>query len=129
MTSFFKKNGIYVFFTALFFIFFSCKNDYDRIGLDIQSDLIDAIYVDSCTIVGQSFENDSMITGTTLNVNTLGFINDPTFGKTKADFCTQFMLSSSNVEFLNWAQIDSAVLALSISGYYGDTTSKMHVRV
>lgn len=125
-----KKIGNIVSITTfLCFSIISCKNDYDRIGLDIQSDLINATYIDSCSIVGCAFENDSMNTGSTLGVNILGYLNDPTFGKTQADFYTQFILSSSNVEFINWNEIDSAVISLSISGYYGDTSSKMHVRV
>jgi hypothetical protein len=74
-------------------------------------------FMDSTTIIAQSFWDDSLITKGLTN-NVLGYINDPTFGTTKADFYAQYLLSGKSVNFGTSPMIDSVVLSIRISGFF-----------
>lgn len=106
-----------------------CKKDIDTIGLNLQDEsLLNADFI-QVPVTAHSVFEDSIYTKNLLN-NMLGYINDPVFGKTQAGFCSQFVLSGSNVSFDNITPvIDSVVLTLQCSGYFGDTLSPMRVEV
>ncbi len=60
----------------------------------------------------------------------LGSYVDPYFGKVKAGFAVQFLLSSFHVDFGNNPQTDSVKLLLKCVGYYGpDTTVQQTFRI
>lgn len=67
----------------------------------------------------------------TKNLNTLllGSMVDPVMGRTNAGFVTQLHLSAPNQNFGNDPMVDSVVLQLAISGYYGDSTTLQTVHV
>ncbi|MCQ2280182.1 MAG: DUF4270 domain-containing protein [Bacteroidales bacterium] len=102
----------------------SCKKDISSIGLNLQDeDILNAEFV-TAPLSAHSTLEDSINTKNLLN-NVVGTINDPVFGQTQAGFCTQFAVSGSNSFFPKQAVLDSVVLTLQYSGYFGDTLSPL----
>lgn len=123
------KNRFSILFIVLALFVCSCKKDIDVIGLNLQDeDILGADFIE-VPVTAYSTLEDSINTKNLLN-NVVGEINDPTFGNTQAGFCTQFDVSGSNTFFPKQAVLDSVVLTLQYSGYFGDTLSpiKFHVR-
>ncbi|MCQ2285700.1 MAG: DUF4270 domain-containing protein [Bacteroidales bacterium] len=108
----------------------ACKKEQDVIGLELQGadELLGNSFCDTVTISAYSLLQDSVVTRNLSNC-TFGMITDPVFGKTKAGFYTQFDLSGSNINFGNNPVLDSVVFTLPYTGYFGDTTSSMKIRV
>ena len=108
----------------------ACKKEQDVIGLDLQNDdaLLGNTFCDTITIDAYSLVQDSIVTKNLSNC-TFGCLSDPVFGKLTAGFYTQFDLSGSNIDFGQSPVLDSAVLTLPYTGYYGDTMSALSVRV
>ena len=111
-------------------VFFACKEDSGKIGLQLQSDdeFLNTDYFDTTSIIAYSAIHDSLITSN-LEVNMLGYLNDPVFGKTQAGIYSQLLLSSFGVDFGNNVVVDSAVLTLVYAGYYGDTLNSFKINV
>ncbi len=121
-----NRCSILLFVLALFVC--SCKKEIDSIGLNLQdADILGADFTEA-PIKAYSVREDSINTKNLLN-NVVGEINDPVFGNTKAGFCTQFDLSGSNTFFPKQAVLDSVVLNLQYSGYFGDTMSGIRFEV
>lgn len=99
----------------------SCKKSPETIGNNLISDndFIGIYHTDSVTINSYSYL-DSIGTKNVSNA-LLGSMNDPIFGLSQAGFCTQFHLSAEGQSFGDNPVMDSLVLQLSLSGYYGDT--------
>ncbi len=106
-----------------------CKKDIDVIGLGLQGDedLLNADFIE-VPIEAYSMLEDSINTKNLLN-NVVGDILDPVFGRTSAGFCTQFALSGTNMKFKDTDVLDSVVLTLQYSGFFGDTLSAMSFEV
>lgn len=108
---------------ALALTFASCKKSPETIGDNLLSDndFIGVFHTDTVAILCHSYL-DSI---GTKNVSDalLGSMNDPIFGLSQAGFCTQFHLSAEGQSFGEQPVFDSLVLQLSLSGYYGDTTT------
>lgn len=95
-TSFFKS--AFLFLTALVLV--SCDKDFNEIGADIIGDDNFQFEVDSSRTViaydlgfnqpGQGVQSNN------LPINSLGFYNNPVFGKTAASFVTQVELAQLN---------------------------------
>ena len=108
--------------------FCSCKKEIDVIGLNLQDDDILGADFTEVSISAHSILEDSLPTKGLIN-NVVGTINDPVFGQTTAGFCTQFTVSGSNTVFPKQAELDSVVLSLQYSGYFGDTMSPIRFSV
>lgn len=110
---------------AVFFavVAFGCK-EKNTPGLEIQppSDKLGLIYTDTITVVSYTVNENRIRTDETF-FNLLGSYVDPVFGLAEASFCTQFLLPVPNLDFGNPSnlQLDSMVLSLAYSGYYGNT--------
>ena len=102
--------------------FASCKKSPETIGNNLVSDdnYIAIYHTDTTEIVCHSFI-DSVATRNAINAM-LGAMRDPVFGATEAGFYTQFRPSVAGQSFGNNPVVDSLVLQLCLSGYYGDTT-------
>lgn len=102
--------------------FASCKKSPETIGNNLISDnnYIDVYHADTIEIVCHSYF-DSIATSNAATAM-LGAMKDPVFGTTEAGFYTQFRPSVAGQSFGNNPVMDSLVLQLCISGYYGDTT-------
>ena len=125
-------NNLRAFKSAIFFITivvlgFSCKKEDSIIGLELQpaDEKFGVFYTDTISIESSTLKEDSLITNATL-YNLLGSFSDSVFGKTKSSFYTQIKLPTTNISFGNTLNciIDSVVLSLKYSGYYGNLTSQ-----
>ena len=106
----------------------TCKDEHTPIGEDILGNLVDTEFTDTITLQAYSFLEDTVNT-TNTSANILGHTFDPVFGKSSAGIYTQLALSGSAVNFGDHPVIDSLVLTLQLSGYYGDTNSYVGIRV
>lgn len=105
-----------------------CK-DSDELGLNVlpASDPLSMGYSDTATIDCRVLTEDS-VRGDELSSSLLGAYGDPVFGKAKASIYSEVLLQGSP-SFVNLSTVDSLVLQLFYSGYYGDTTTVQTVRV
>ena len=114
---------------ALVIFISACKKDWNELGsqLIIQEEL-KPISLDDQTLELSLVKEDSL---STLNRPTffIGSINEAIYGQTQAGVYSELSLPSSNVNFGSFAQVDSLVLSLDVSGYYGDTLSPIFFRV
>lgn len=123
------KKIIYCTLALLTCIFLSsCNKQSSEIGLDLLDNLVDSEFMDTISIEAYSMLEDTINT-TNTSANILGCISDPIFGNSKAGIYTQLSLSGSSVNFGENPIIDSVVLTLQISTYYGDTNSRVDIRV
>lgn len=129
---FFKRNPGFHFlvFSMLLITFSSCNKRPNQIGADIQPNkgLIQLQYTDTIHLTAYSVREDSVRTDHT-EANLLGSMKDPVFGTTVAGFYTQVRLSTSTHDFGTNPSLDSLVLQLVYSGYYGDTNTMQTIRV
>ena len=111
----------------------SCKKESDVLGLELQpeSEILNAFITDTSTLITFPLLEDSIRTDYRVMLlnNLVGSYTDPVFGRTTAGFYSQFRLTSSNVNFGDSPQLDSIVLSLAYSGYYGDTTTTQTISV
>jgi hypothetical protein len=126
----FKKVGLLTLLISLF-IFNGCKNP-TTIGLDLAPNLaLDSKIAYDSTIVTKLVKEDSIAANYQTN-SPIGFFKDPDFGTTQSDMAAALTLPNNiAVTFDRSATLDSAVLVLPFSGFYGDsinTQFKIDVR-
>lgn len=109
-------------------LFTACTNETSPIGLDLIDNKVGTYFMDTITLEAYSMLEDTINT-TQSSADILGDISDPVFGHSSAGIYTQLSLSGSTVNFGSNPVIDSIVLTLQISGYYGDTNSYVGIRV
>lgn len=126
------KPLILIFVTVFFF---SCEEEPDLIGLDLQpqSEKIGVAFFDTTKVIAYSLIDDSLRTDN-YTLNLLGTYNDPVFGTTSASIFTQIRLSNNNVDFGNNPTLDSVILRLPYSGSYSYNDNnlksvKQHIKV
>ena len=121
---------ILLFFVNFLLLSSACTKRPNQIGADLQPNqgLIQLHYSDTIDIIAYSVKEDSVRTDHTES-NLLGSMKDPIFGTTVAGFYTQVRLSTSTHDFGTNPQLDSLVLQLAYSGYYGDTTAIQTIHV
>lgn len=105
-----------------------CTNQSTVIGLDLMDDVIGTDFTDTITVEAYSVMEDTIKTSQ-LSSDMIGSIYDPVFGESSAAAFARFTLSGSSVNFGDSPVLDSVVLSLQISGYYGDTLSKCNITV
>ena len=129
-TYYFSSSIKALFYSALALLTLSCSKTTDKIGdgLLLDSDFIGVYYTDTLQVVCHSELADSLNTKGLSSV-LLGSIMDPVIGRTNASIYTQLHLSSTNQIFGEQAVVDSIVLQLGLTGYYGDTTTLQTVHV
>jgi hypothetical protein len=119
----------YLYYLIVALIAVSCSKKPDEIGLDlIENEGLEVGYDTAVSIVAHAEIDDSLRADET-TLNLLGQYFDPVFGLTKASFYTQIRLATSTPDFGDTPQLDSLVLTLAYSGFYGDTTSPVTVKV
>ena len=109
-------------------VFSSCKDEHTNIGEDLLGNLENTVFTDTITLQAYSVLEDTINT-TNTSANILGHVFDPVFGKSNAGIFTQLSLSGAAVNFGNHPVIDSLILTIQLSGYYGDTNSCVGIRV
>lgn len=111
-------------------LLFSCT-DPQLIGLEVQptSDRIIISTLDESSPFSlQTSTVDSVRTDEPL-VALLGYYESDIFRNAKASFSTQILLSQNSVDFGDNPTLDSAILSLAYSGYYGDTSTEMTIHI
>lgn len=122
-----NKHFIPLILATLLGFFASCQHGISSIGLGLV-DEVGTDFSDTTTLVAYSVMEDTIVT-TNLSANILGNIHDPIFGDSRATIYSQFALSGSSVNLGENPVVDSVVLTLQISSYYGDTNSSVGIRV
>ncbi|MCX6280494.1 MAG: DUF4270 family protein [Bacteroidetes bacterium] len=113
-----------------FLVLFSCKKDPYSVGLDLlpPSDTLKIKSTDTCTVLAYTQRVDSITTSNCADLS-LGSIADPVFGNSTISLYTQLQPSSASVDFGTAPAVDSLILMLYYSSYYGDTTTAQTIRV
>jgi hypothetical protein len=122
MQKIFGVLGLFVGFS----LFVACEKEENNLGDNLITDTeLDHFVTDTSSIITTYRVIDSVWT---LNPNfpILGAINDPELGKTEASFYTQLHLSKNEINFGSDLVLDSIVLDLKYTNYYGDTTLNQH---
>lgn len=118
-------------FFGLLFLFLtfltSCTNGDSPIGLGLL-DQVGTDYTDTITVTAYSVLEDTINT-TNLSANMVGQIYDPIFGPSTASIYSQIAMSADNVNFGTNPVIDSCIFTLQLAGYYGDTNSRVGIRI
>lgn len=129
-TQYFSKFFKTLIISVLFVFGVSCSKTTETIGNGLlsDSDHIGVAFTDTLHIACHAQLIDSMPTKGISTV-LLGSMMDPVMGLTNASVITQLHLSSTNHFFGDDPIIDSVVLQLSLTGYYGDTTTWQTVHV
>lgn len=117
-----------VFAAVIIVLFGACDHGLSSIGLGLNGHLVGTTFTDTVTVEAYSFLEDTINTKN-LSANLVGEIHDPVFGDNRATIYSQFSLSGSSVNFGNNPTIDSVVLTMQLASYYGDTTSKVAIRI
>jgi len=124
-----KRLSIFCTLALLTCIFFNaCNNQASEIGLDLIGNPVDTEFTDTITVQAYSMLEDTINT-TNTSANIVGHLSDPVFGNSRAGIYTQLALGGSSVNFGQNPVIDSVILTLQISDYYGDTNSLVSFRV
>jgi hypothetical protein len=103
----------------------SCNKEPNLIGLDLLpgSDRLGLNFTDTSSIVAYTIAEEPIITKY-LALSLAGHLNDEIFGKSEAEFYTQFNLSASGISFGDDPVVDSIVLTLVYYGVYGDSVTQ-----
>lgn len=123
-----KRIPFFGLLTALICLFCTCTDEITSIGLGLNQGLVGTDFSDTCTIEAYSFIEDTIKT-TNLSANLIGQLHDPVFGNSTASTIAQFTLSGSSLNFGTDPVIDSVILSLQIADFYGDSTSKVGIRI
>lgn len=108
-------------------LFTACKDEAQQVGRSLQA--VDRIYTDTIdAIQAFSMAEDSMRTSK-MSSEVFGWVEDPVFGRVKSDLYMQFRLSANAVDFGQGAALDSVVLSLPYSGFFGDTANALDIGV
>lgn len=118
------KNSFFKTIPFLFFIVLlnSCDKDFNVVGEDIVGDNSFGIVKEEFPVVAYNQKIDP-VQSNDLDINPLGTYDNPSFGKTKANFVTQVSLAVLSPTFDASAKIKSVVL--SIPYFYDSTQTKL----
>jgi hypothetical protein len=113
-------------------LFSSCTKKPDQVGLSLQpvSAELSVVFDNSSGLLVHSVREDSVRTDVNvIKTGMLGSLLDPEFGKTTAEIFSQFRLSENGHDFGTDPVVDSMVLSLSYSGFYGDSMATQTVKI
>jgi hypothetical protein len=110
----------------------ACNKKADQVGLGLQpaSQELSVVFDNNSGLIAYSIREDSVRTdANAIKTGMVGSMLDPVFGRTNAQIYSQFRLSENGHNFGEGAQLDSLVLSLAYSSFYGDTMTQQTVRV
>ncbi len=110
----------------------ACNKKPDQVGLGLQpaSAELSVIFDNSSGLLSHSIREDSVRTDVNvIKTGMLGSMMDPVFGISTAEIFSQFRLSENGHNFGTGAILDSLILTLAYSGFYGDTMSSQTIRI
>lgn len=97
-----------------------------------KSDQPGVYFTDTVTVLATTIREDSLRSDEVVALfNLAGSYTDAVFGMSKASFYTQIRLPNNNTNFTFGASpvLDSVVLTLAYSDYYGDTLTPLYMEV
>ncbi len=113
-------------------LFTACNKKPDQVGLGLQpvSAELSVIFDQSSGLLSHSIREDSVRTDVNvIKTGMLGSMLDPVFGISTAEIFSQFRLSENGHNFGTNPILDSLILSLSYSSFYGDSMSSQTIRV
>jgi hypothetical protein len=119
-------------FILITFLLFACTDKPDQVGLGLQPTSIElsVIFDDASGLLVHSLREDSVRTdANVIKTGTLGSMLDPVMGKTTGEIFSQFRLEENGHNFGTDPVLDSLVLSLSYSSFYGDSLTSQTVKV
>jgi len=116
-----------IFFLGFLLFLNSCRKDGD-VGLSLIGDELTTQSVDSFPLSFFIQREDTLQIKNT-GRHLLGVLNDPSFGKTSGQFCTQIIPSTALTPNFSNLKIDSAFLSFPFLGHFGDTNSVLEISV
>lgn len=126
--SFFKP---FFFFAASVFllVLHACEKPED-LGRDVlpSQDDLHAHFSDSLTVHAFSYDEDPIRTSMRQRI-LIGSYYDPVFGQIHSSLFTQLRMPSTNLDFGPSPEVDSVILSLSYTGFYGDTSQQAIFKV
>jgi hypothetical protein len=107
------KNSFFKTIPFLLFIilFNSCDKEFSVVGEDIVGDNTFGITKEEFPVVAYN-QKIGPVQSNDMAVNPLGIYNNPSFGKTKANFVTQVALETLSIDFHASAEVTSVVLTI-----------------
>ena len=101
----------------------SACEEPEGIGLEVLPDgeEMPLAWVDTFTVEARTVYDDSIATANLASTYLIGDFGDPIFGRVQSQLYTQFLLSSSDVNFGTNPIIDSVIINLAYAGAYGNT--------
>lgn len=123
------KQAVLFLFGGLLILTTSCRKS-NFIGEELlpEEDFLNSERVDTFRIVTYTDLSDSLVTSQNI-FYALGSINSDTYGHASAGIYTQVKLPTNNLYFGESPVLDSVVITLDYSGYYGDTNALHTVNV
>ena len=124
--------GLFMAFVAISFLLFACNKKPDRVGIGIQptTEELSVLFDNSTGLLSHSLMEDSVRTdANVIQTGMTGSMMDPVFGRTTANIFSQFRLSENGHNFGTDPILDSMVLSLRYSSFYGDSTSSQTIRI
>jgi hypothetical protein len=119
-------------FVVISFLLFACNKKPDQVGIGIQptSEELSVIFDNSTGLLSHSLIEDSVRTDVNvIQTGMAGSMMDPVFGRTTAEIYSQFRLSENGHNFGIDPVLDSLVLSLQYSSFYGDSMSSQTIRI
>ena len=112
-------------FSVVVILCLSCKKQINNSGSGVlgSQNILNGVTVDTFDLITYTVQEDSIITDNAANI-VLGSYTDPKLGSFDASFYTQLLLGGTTPNFGDASTIvlDSFVLALEYTGYYGALT-------
>lgn len=120
-----------IFFTIAFIlaILFSCKKTYTDIGTNLQNQNDLTLHYNVLSDIAASVNLDDSVATDERSKILLGSYIDDIFGFSQASIAMQFRLSSYDVNFGTNPVVDSIVLYMDYTGFYGDTSTQQEISV
>ena len=93
-----------------------------------EEDLLNSSRIDTFQIITYTDYEDSVVTSQN-TFYALGSLNSDVYGKSTAGIYTQIKLPTNNLNFGEGAEIDSIVLTMDYSAFYGDAEAQQSISV
>ena len=124
-----RRQILYV-LILIFIGFVSCKKVPQHVGNSLQpsGSYIKVAFTGDNGIISEVDRVKSLSTKSA-SLSLLGSLNDPHFGRSDLSFYTQIGLTNNSLQWGDGAEVDSIILQMVYSGYYGDTLSPLTLRV
>ena len=111
----------------------SCTEEFDSIGMDLIDDQLE-LTTQTILPVSAFTQIEDSVPSSLANLQLLGILNDPVFGKTKASIYTEALPQSIPFNIPgtispNSIVVDSVVLSIAYDGYYGDISTYQQLSI